>query len=393
MNTRAPSQWEIDYSLSLSMQGPGLLDPVSSFISFPFDIGLRQKLVQMRTSHRVSEVTDEFGNVWLTMGVHSDSEVKFKYKARVKLEKIIYDWSAFQTSWPAPNPSFLKSESGIEHDAPSVRSLARQIKALHPVDVVREAFVLVRDTLTYKIQKEEYGAAYAAITKQGDCTEFSSLFAAILRVHGIGARINVGYLSGKDLHAVAEVFMGGIWVPIDVTNLPTPFLGMNNDFITLMRTNWMAPGGMGKLISFYYKTNRAIRPRMKNRATVTPVQPVKVKLLEETKGSRKNRKLPYPFPGRSSSLPFRADVLSHQKHHRVTLCHECSFDRSMLLILKATNRIIRVIPFLACPGRQIVWHFDKEELFPYFENTDKIDLLVMDQTEHCKSIGWLHKTC
>jgi len=70
------------------------------------------------------------------------------------------------------------------------------------------------------------GAAEVARSRSGDCTEHATLLAALLRVHGIPARIAVGLVHADRFagrrnvfawHAWAQGFVDGVWVDLDAT--------------------------------------------------------------------------------------------------------------------------------------------------------------------------------
>lgn len=70
------------------------------------------------------------------------------------------------------------------------------------------------------------GAAEVARSRSGDCTEHATLLAALLRVHGIPARIAVGLVHADRFagrrnvfawHAWTQGFVDGVWVDLDAT--------------------------------------------------------------------------------------------------------------------------------------------------------------------------------
>jgi hypothetical protein len=65
-------------------------------------------------------------------------------------------------------------------------------------------------------------ATEAAKSREGDCSEFAVLLAAMLRANKIPARIAVGlvYLEHSQaigFHMWTEAYLGGRWIPLDAT--------------------------------------------------------------------------------------------------------------------------------------------------------------------------------
>jgi transglutaminase-like putative cysteine protease len=67
-------------------------------------------------------------------------------------------------------------------------------------------------------------AIYACNVKKGNCTDFHSLFIAIVRSRGIPARFTIGFPLGAPsvgkipgYHCWAEFYAGGQWVPVDAS--------------------------------------------------------------------------------------------------------------------------------------------------------------------------------
>ena len=87
-----------------------------------------------------------------------------------------------------------------------------------------EASLAIAQWLYDNIDKEMRGTIPSAVevfkTMKGDCNEHSTLFAAMARSIGIPATICSGLVYQGDgfyYHAWNEVYVGGRWLPIDVT--------------------------------------------------------------------------------------------------------------------------------------------------------------------------------
>jgi hypothetical protein len=96
----------------------------------------------------------------------------------------------------------------------------------------------------YVPQAEERGAAYAVEKRVGDCTELAALLAALCRANGIPARLSAGFAFGGhrwERHAWAEVWLRGMWIPVDPTwHGAAGLLGITSRHIACIIGNWMS---------------------------------------------------------------------------------------------------------------------------------------------------------
>lgn len=322
--------------------------PGGLFLACPGHLGLRQELVALSHSHAGSLTTDEYGNQWLLFELNAHHRaVEFSYAATIATSPHLFDHSAFSDVIAPCHPRFLQGERGIEVDHPTVAALARKISARTPLGIMQQAFDLVRATLRYRLQKQEYGALYAASHGQGDCTEYASLFAALLRHHRIGARITIGYMPDGVLHAIAEAYLDGIWVPVDATNAPEFMLGLSYDFVVMMRANWMSADRIEKLISFHYGVAAGCRnrPVISLTARLTPQPAGKVVVLgEELAPSPAVRTLPHQsqITAAATWLQCRVDWLAEGA--RLYLRHDYSHEVAGNLALGAGHTLLRLYP-------------------------------------------------
>jgi len=121
---------------------------------------------------------------------------------------------------------FLKAGPYCESDDPAVRRLAKELEAPKPLKTAENIFRWVNANLTYSgYARNARGALYALKHKNGDCTEFMYLFAALCRANKIPARCMSGYLCKEDgllkssaFHNWAEFYQGGSWWISDPQN-------------------------------------------------------------------------------------------------------------------------------------------------------------------------------
>ena len=68
----------------------------------------------------------------------------------------------------------------------------------NPVEKAKKIFNWVSHYLNYEVQIEGKDASWSYRNKKGDCSEFSSLLVALLRIQGIPARRVIGFLVSND---------------------------------------------------------------------------------------------------------------------------------------------------------------------------------------------------
>lgn len=124
-----------------------------------------------------------------------------------------------------PGP-FLKAEPYCESDDPAIRRLARELEGPKLLKTAENIFRWVNANVRYSgYARNARGALYALKHKNGDCTEFMYLFAALCRASKIPARCMSGYHCKEDgllkpgaFHNWAEFYHGGSWWISDPQN-------------------------------------------------------------------------------------------------------------------------------------------------------------------------------
>jgi len=101
--------------------------------------------------------------------------------------------------------------------------------AVTPLEKARHIYDYIEATMRYDKSGEGWGrgdAIWACTAKRGNCTDFHSLFIAMMRASGIPARFEIGFPlpEGKTegdipgYHCWAEFFVEGIgWIPVDAS--------------------------------------------------------------------------------------------------------------------------------------------------------------------------------
>lgn len=118
-----------------------------------------------------------------------------------------------------PDASYLAAAPFVEVDHPRIIKTARAFKKKEPYEVASAIHNWVSGHIKYMgYLKQERGALYALIHRQGDCTEYMDLFAALCRARQIPVRRLVGYhqksgaqLKPGSLHNWCEFYHEGVW--------------------------------------------------------------------------------------------------------------------------------------------------------------------------------------
>ncbi len=122
----------------------------------------------------------------------------------------------------ASNPGdYLGADDIVDHDDPSIRDLAQQLRAAHPgdVDFARAAFEYVRDEVTHSWDAQDprvtLSASEALEQGTGLCYAKAHLLAALLRAEGIPTGLCYQLLSDDEtsfmLHGLVAIHLEGSW--------------------------------------------------------------------------------------------------------------------------------------------------------------------------------------
>lgn len=207
---------QIRYSFTIQNTTNQLLRNTEFWTYAPVKQTPTQRCVSLETSHPYELILDDLGNQILyfrfdTMPPYATKIITIK--ADLKLSN-----TPNQTIVPDLK-RFLRAEKYVESDAPELLRLAEKLKDQEPVRTAENIFRWVADHVQYTgYLSNERGALYALRKKQGDCTEFMYLFAALCRANVVPARGIGGYVSVKntvfkpnDYHNWAEFYQDGAW--------------------------------------------------------------------------------------------------------------------------------------------------------------------------------------
>ena len=139
---------------------------------------------------------------------------------------------------------YLKAERYIELEHDLIQQHAAQ---LHTKQPNQEQAHKIFDWIIQNIQATNYqrlahGAVEVLKKRQGDCTEFAYLFAALARKNAIPARVLGGYryptdaiLKSEDYHNWVEIYLEGAWRVVDPHG--KRFLTAENEYVAMSVLN------------------------------------------------------------------------------------------------------------------------------------------------------------
>lgn len=131
-----------------------------------------------------------------------------------------HDWqvdigSPYPGGQPPPQPDDLRANSWLQADAPAIRELAAQ--AVGSAVDNRQKMRRLRSFVSHYITQHGLDVGYASAlevvnTRQGDCTEYAVLLAAMARAEGIPARVVTGMVYADRFASASRVFVPHAWV-------------------------------------------------------------------------------------------------------------------------------------------------------------------------------------
>ncbi len=360
------------------------------YLAIPQPLMLYQNIVKLQTSTPAKEISDDWGNSWCML---EKSEQQFVYEALVECHPITYAPESFPRSrsqWMAPPEIYLRPEPGIECDSDAVESWARQVPRGKGISLIENAYCLVREIMHYEMQQEEHGAEYAATMLKGDCTEYAAFFAAILRYHNIAARLAGGYVHGSNLHAITEVFIAGIWVPIDITTYSEFTLGLRHNFIKVFHGNWMlgGPGLKGlKVAALYFPCGKGLHSDMKHTITVrahTREDPVVTELSQKMSLDKKAKKVPFvrhPFVFVQPELVWHVTLEQKKRSYLISVHNDYDYPYMVTILLLVTRVVVEVHPLYVPAHDACHVEFSYKSLQNHAKNYKKpwFKILAIDQ--------------
>lgn len=247
LGTYSNFNWSLTYAINCTVkQGMDIRLAVPKQY-FPFF------LVEYLEGRPNNTFTTDFFSNWLVFDTSSKigiNNIMFGYRSIVNCNYLIFGPSSLSKEPLSDNgdlKKYLISEQGIETSDTIIKDFASGINAKSVFGLVHQILYLISEQITFKEQVGEFGAKYAILNKQGDCTEYSALFTALCRIKNIPSRLVAGLKkigvreqSNWIRHAWSEIFYEGLWIPVDVVEGKAKILGFHPDLIPLFKGNWMA---------------------------------------------------------------------------------------------------------------------------------------------------------
>jgi len=167
---------------------------------------------------------------------HESTQINITfYSLKYKLE--YYTHKRVQSmSYPNELTIYTQPEQYIESNDTAVEGLAIGLAGdqKNPFRIAEKIYDFVISQLRYAVQPKIRGALWALLNREGDCTEYGTLFVALMRALGIPARIVTGHmsralseggttnatnLSVDSPHLWVEFYVEGYgWIPVDPTS-------------------------------------------------------------------------------------------------------------------------------------------------------------------------------
>ncbi|WHI46154.1 transglutaminase family protein [Microbulbifer sp. JMSA004] len=195
-------------------------------LSIPVEHGLQQSLKEVRYDYSEG----------LTYRKHKKGDSKYleftldipagaTVTRRIDFDLILSSYNYAQIPRgrePFPDKRYLQSSKYIESDSLPIKKLSLEIQNtfMDEEGRLRAAFLMPQAMIEYKIQPTK-GALAGLESREGDCTEYASLFVALARSMGYPARTTSEFLFTKRKifkqpnHHAAEVYTNGRWIPVD----------------------------------------------------------------------------------------------------------------------------------------------------------------------------------
>jgi len=213
---------QVRYSFTLSNSGNTPLERAELWVNVPLEKTATQWCLDVNASEAGEMTTNSFGNRSLHFKValppygerviNIAADLKLASEPQPMTGKLEARNSKFETDPKSPPPADQPA-------AEIITSLASRLKRSTSMETARSIYRWVADNLKNTgYHKTDRGALWALENKQGDCTEFAGLFAALCRADGIPARVLSGFTCPKNmilkpysLHNWAEFYDGKVW--------------------------------------------------------------------------------------------------------------------------------------------------------------------------------------
>ena len=210
----------LKYEFSVSNPSSTAIKKVNLLACTPLATTSTQRCKKNNINQRFEEVQDDAGNTlfkiqWELIPPYTTKIVSISSEVKIGLRS--------RRSDASPSDGYLASEALIESDHADIQEMAEKLKAKSGRETAHNIFDWIVEHIRYAgYVKKNRGALYALRHRNGDCTEFATLFVALCRASGIPARYVGGFVSSKsavlnlrDYHNWAEFYHEGHWHLVD----------------------------------------------------------------------------------------------------------------------------------------------------------------------------------
>ena len=211
-----PIAKRIQYGFTLENSRGQVLKKAKFWTYAPVRQTPTQKVSKITASQPYQLTVDDLGNQILLFEFDNlPPNASKEISIRVEL-----DMAEKPNPWPEKNFAlFLPSEQYIESGDFRIVSLANSLIQSSGTDTAKSIFNWVASNVqSIEYIPDDRGALYALEHKNGDCTEFAYLFAALSRANSLPARAVGGYvmsesgvLKAVEYHNWAEFYTDGTW--------------------------------------------------------------------------------------------------------------------------------------------------------------------------------------
>ncbi|PLX25861.1 hypothetical protein C0580_01165 [Candidatus Parcubacteria bacterium] len=259
--SKTSRQFNLSYSIKFDHKKT---DQIKFWLAKPVIDKYQRKIVLKSSNYPIKRYSDNYDNKILYF--HLKNENKFLFDLGIELSK---DKGRVLQNWSLPNDSklkkYTKSELFLEQTT-EVKKLTKQIvqdkKTLH--DKVRVIFDFVIDNFHYQYPVKNRGVKNLNLKNlRGDCGEYSALMVTMLRILGVPAKNQTGFVvypkQKKVLeHAWLSAYFKAVgWVDFDpqyaaIEKNKTKYFGKRSDYRVVFTSGYNVPlrpvGGSSQIL-------------------------------------------------------------------------------------------------------------------------------------------------
>jgi len=215
-DTAQPIQRHIKYGFTLQNTTNRLLKQAELWTYAPVKRTATQTCNGITASHPFDLSTDPNGNQILHFMFDGIPPYGVKI-VDIQADVVLY---AQPVQMPSESAAvFLSKEKYMELDDPGLMKLGKSLSAGGASRTAEKTFHWVASNIRYTgYARADRGALYALRHREGDCSEYMYLMAALCRINGIPARGIAGYVCPSDMvlkpasfHNWAEIYLNGTW--------------------------------------------------------------------------------------------------------------------------------------------------------------------------------------